>query len=84
MIRYPLRVTWHVINTNGMCRNVSCFYDLTVISLSPPQRPLCVVGRCVVGRLFVLWGGWGERKRERAGHFPSSHRPPRGFYFFDY
>ena len=35
---------------------------------------------------FVLWGGWGERKRERAGHapFPSSHRPPRAFYFFDY
>ena len=21
--------------------------------------------------LFVLWGGWGERKRERAGLFPS-------------
>ena len=26
--------------------------------LSPPQRL----------RFFVLWGGWGERKRERAGH----------------
>ena len=26
----------------------------------------------------MLWGGWGERKRERAG------RPPRAFYFFDY
>ena len=37
----------------------------------------------------MLWGGRGERKRERAGHdgkepFPSSHRPPRAFYFFDY
>ena len=28
-------------------------------------------------------GGGGERKIERAG-FPSSHRPPRAFYFFDY
>ena len=45
------------------------------------------------GEAFVLWGGWGERKRERAGHdgkgeerreappFPSSHRSPRAFYF---
>jgi len=41
----------------------------------------------------VLWGGWGERKRERAGHdgkgeerreAPSSHRPPHTYYFFDY
>ena len=44
----------------------------------------------------MLWGGWGERKRERAENygnweerkevptFPSSHRPPRAFYFFDY
>ena len=31
-------------------------------TLSPPQRPLCIVGR------LLLWGGWGERKRERAGH----------------
>ena len=53
-------------------------------SPSPPQRPL------------VLWRGWGERKRERAGHdgkgkergrvpafslFPSSHAR---FLFFDY
>ena len=31
-------------------------------------------------------GGWGGRKRKLAGHdgkgpFPSSHRPPRTFYF---
>ena len=31
-------------------------------------------------------GGWGGRKRKRAGHdgkgsFPSSHRPPHAFYF---
>ena len=41
-----------------------------------------------------VYGGWEERKRERAGQdgrgkreerlppFPSSHRPPRAFYFF--
>ena len=36
--------------------------------------------------LFVLWGGWEERKRERAGHdfslFPSC--PARFLFFFDY
>ena len=55
---------------------------LSVQTLSPPQRPVCE--------------SWGERKRECAGHdgkgkarrarearfFPSSHRPPRAFYFF--
>jgi len=43
---------------------------------------------------LLLWGGWGERKRKRAGHdgkwkerreapapSPSSHRPQRAFYF---
>ena len=42
--------------------------------------------------LFVLWGSWGERKRESAGRDgkgkerreASSYRPPRAFYFFDY
>ena len=38
----------------------------------------------------MLWGGWGERKREHAGHdgkgeerreAPSSHCPPRAYYF---
>ena len=32
-------------------------------------------------------GGWGGRKRKRAGHdgkgpFPSFHRPPHAFYYF--
>ena len=36
-----------------------------------------------------MWEDWGERKRERAGHDgkgeePSSLRPPRALYFFDY
>ena len=30
----------------------------------------------------MLWGGWGERKRKRAGTM-GHDRPPRGFYFFD-
>ena len=30
----------------------------SLLRLSPPQRPLCVVGP----------GGWGERRRERTGH----------------
>ena len=36
----------------------------------------------------MLWGGWGERKRERAGHdgkvFSPSHRPPRAFLDYCY
>ena len=33
----------------------------------------------------MLWGGWGERKRERAGHNgKGGNRPPRAFYFFVY
>ena len=34
----------------------------------------------------MLGGSWGKRKIKRAGHcgpFPSSHGPPRAFYFFD-
>ena len=42
-------------------------------ALSSAEASLCY------GQAFVLWGGWGERKRERAGH----DRPPRAFYFFD-
>ena len=38
--------------------------------------------------LFVLWGGWGERKRRArglAGHvFPCSHLPRALSIFFDY
>ena len=33
----------------------------------------------------MLWGGWGERKRERAENDgKGGNRPPRAFYFFDY
>ena len=53
--------------------------DYMTLTLSPPQRPLCVAERL------------RERKRKRAGHdgkgqekerpFPSSYCPPRAFYF---
>ena len=45
---------------------------------------------------MLQWGDWGERKEsargtmgrgkreERLPLFPSSHRSPRAFYFFDY
>ena len=43
----------------------------------------------------MLWGGWGERKKESAGHngkgkerreapFPSSHRLPRAFFLISF
>ena len=59
--------------------------------LSPPQRPLYVVKR------LLCCGEAGEKEKEsargtmgrgkrdgRLPPFPSSHRPPRAFYFFDY
>ena len=56
-------------------------FQVSLFCLSPPKR------------LFVLWGGWGERKgsaqgtmgggrrEKRLPSFPSSHRSPRTFYF---
>ena len=40
--------------------------------LSPPQRPLCIVGR------LLCCGEAGEKEKESAR---GSHRPPRAFYF---
>ena len=69
-----------VVCTNSVSNKVN--------ALSPTEASL------YCGEAFVLWGGWRERKRERAGHdgkgeerrelppFSSSHRPPRAFYFF--
>ena len=56
----------------------SCMYLLPVLSyleLSPPQRPLCVVGR--LGRQKKTARGARWKKMP----LPSSHRPPRAFYF---
>ena len=59
-------------------RQTSC-----AIHLSPPQRPVCVVGR--LGRKKKrARGAWWEGEREDRGFSPflSSHRPPRAFFFF--
>ena len=56
--------------------------------LSPPQRPLCIVGRLLCcgeageKEKESARGTMGRGKREeRLPPFPSSHRPPRAFYF---
>ena len=36
--------------------------ELLIVGLSSAEASL------YCGEAFVLWGGWGERKRERAGH----------------
>ena len=44
-------------------------WGTTISQLSPPQRPLCVVGRL-------------GRKKKKGRGFPPSHSPPLVFYFF--
>ena len=41
---------------------MATFVSNKVNALSPTEASL------YCGEAFVLWGGWGERKRERAGH----------------
>ena len=65
----------------------SCDMEMIFHScLSPPQRFLCVVGR--LGRKKKRARGERlEGRREKRGlfpPFPSSHCPPRAFYFLDY
>ena len=45
----------------GVASNFSSF-GRDCVATFPGQAPLLRRG------LFVMWGGWGERKRERAGH----------------
>ena len=58
---------------------VFCHYHKQ-LSLSPPQRPLCVVERLRRKKRESAQGTMGRRKREERS-FPSSCRPPRAFYF---
>ena len=82
-------------------RHTSLYYVITsVLNTKKLQlgKPVALSTSLLLRGLFVLWGGWGERKRERAGHdgkgeerreafrlflFPS---PPARFsiFFFDY
>ena len=67
-----------------------CFYSIFFPSLkkyfcipwklSPPQRPVCLVGRLGRKKKKARWRRW-EEQRKGAGLFPSSHRPSRAFCF---
>ena len=48
----------------------SSYWGTTISKLSPPQRPISVVGRL-------------KRKKKKARGFPPSHRSPSAFYFLD-
>ena len=57
--------------------------QVSLFCLSPPQRPLCVVGRLGEKEKESALGTIGRGKREeKLPPFPSSHRSPRAFYFF--
>ena len=52
-----------------------------LLCLSPPWRPLCVIGRLGTKKKKALMAQWkGERKEARLLPFPSSHRPLSAFY----
>ena len=74
-VRFYLLFNFHLQFTNKNVGSLCSDSLFRFMSLSPPQRPLCVVGR--LGR---------KKKRARGSRwaFLSSHRPPRAFYFFDY
>ena len=56
--------------------------QVSLFCLSPPQRPLCVVGRSGEKEKESARGTMGRGKREeKLPPFPSSHRSPRAFYF---
>lgn len=77
---YSFSVTWTL--TRWKTRQVLKVCRWIFMSLSPPPRPLRVVGK--LGRM-----NWqrkrvehnGKGKETEAPAFPSSHRPPRAFFF---
>ena len=77
---YSFSVTWTL--TRRKTRKVLKVCRWIFMSLSPPPRPLGVVGK--LGRM-----NWqrkrvehnGKGKETEAPAFPSSHRPPRAFFF---
>ena len=77
---YLFSATWTL--TRRKTRKVLKVCYWIFMSLSPPQRPLCVVGK--LGRM--KWqrkrvGHDGKGKERKLPPFSSSHRPPRAFYF---
>ena len=77
---YSFSVTWTL--TRRKTRKVLKVCRWIFMSLSPPPRPLRVVGK--LGRM-----NWqrkrvehnGKGKETEAPAFPSSYRPPRAFFF---
>ena len=77
---------WHFCNPFQSTLSLNAFEisntltsSKTAHSLSPPQRPLCIVGRLEKGNRKR--GGTMGRGKRRSEVFPSSHRPLRAFYF---
>ena len=77
---------WHFCNSfqSSLCLNAfeisnTLTSSKTAHSLSPPQRPLCI-REAGERKKETAWGTMGRGKR-RSQVFPSSHRPPRAFYF---
>ena len=71
--------SYHVI-----LRHTSLFYVITPVlntkKLQSGKSVALSTSLLLRGR-FVLWGGWGKRKRERAGHDGKGKREQRLFAF---
>ena len=77
---------WHFCNSFQSSLRLNAFEisntltsSKTAHSLSPLQRPLCTIGRLEKRKKKARGGQWEGEKKKRG--FPSSHRPPRVFYF---
>ena len=78
VIRHCIRHNTRPQHQETTIRQTSC-----AIHLSPPQGPLCVMGRLGRKKKRARGSRWeGERENRGFSPFLSSHRPPRAFYFF--
>ena len=72
--------SYHVI-----LRHTSLYYVITpVLNTKKLQlgKPFALSTSLLLRGLFVLWGGWGERKRERAGHDGKGEERTEDFRLF--
>ena len=58
---FSKHVPWEKKNSNDR-------FDVTMGSFDGAETLSSAEASLYCGEAFVLWGGWGERKRERAGH----------------
>ena len=66
-------------------RHTSLYYVITpVLNTKKLQlgKPFALFTSLLRTGLFVLWGGWGERKRERAGHDGKGEERTEDFRLF--